>query len=415
MPAMWQTKASRLTDLSRVPASSAHAHGPGEPVTFGSLFTGIGGIDRGLERAGWECRFQVEIDPFCQRVLERRWPGVGRWGDAREFRCEERQPVGLGYQSSGASSELQPECASVDLLVGGFPCQDLSIAGKRAGLGGERSGLFWEIGRIAKIVRPTWGLFENVPGLLSSNGGRDMGLVLAGLRDCWPAVGYRILDSRYFGVAQRRRRVFFVCGPDEAGVASALFEPEGGGGDSTPGREAGAPTARGTATCVGVVSRYGKGADSDATDPLVIAAALEASDGHHGHSSPRGDGHDNLVIPIQYVGQWGRDKRQNGVGIGAAGDPSFTLDASYPHGFGAGSSVRRLTPTECERLQGFPDGWTCLCLPLDEWVRDPEGAAERCSCPDSPRYRSLGNAVTTTVARWLGARLATAILEEETR
>ena len=82
---------------------------------------------------------------------------------------------------------------------------------------------------------------------------------------------------------------------------------------------------------------------------------------------------------------------------------------------GALGTTRRLTPTEAERLQALPEGWTCLCLPLADWAHDPEEAAERCSCPDSPRYRSVGNAVTTTVARWLGARLATAILEEETR
>ena len=120
-----------------------------------SLFAGIGGFDLGLERSGFTIVAQVEKDPAARKVLAARWPHVTCWPDVREW-------AGDGHES-------------VDLLCGGFPCQDLSVAGKRKGITGDRSGLFWEIVRIAKTIKPTWGLFENVPGLFSSGGGARYG------------------------------------------------------------------------------------------------------------------------------------------------------------------------------------------------------------------------------------------------
>ena len=117
------------------------------------------------------------------------------------------------------------------------------MAGKRKGLQGERSGLFSQIIAIAHAIKPTWGLFENVPGLFSSHAGRDMATVLEGLRECWNVVGYRVLDSRYFHLAQRRERVFFVCGPTEQCVEEVLFESESSGRDLTTGGETGAHVA----------------------------------------------------------------------------------------------------------------------------------------------------------------------------
>src|SRR5215510_9060927 len=115
-------------------------------LTFGSLFAGIGGIDLGLERAGMECRWQVEIDPFCRQILAKHWPEVKRYDDIRKL----------------AASDLEP----VDLMAGGFPCQDLSQAGKRAGIEGTRSGLWFEFARLVRGLRPRYVLIENVPGLL---------------------------------------------------------------------------------------------------------------------------------------------------------------------------------------------------------------------------------------------------------
>lgn len=130
-----------------------------EKLTFGSLFAGIGGMDLGLERAGMVCRWQVEIDPFCQKVLAKHWPNVRRYGDIRTV----------------DGSELE----RVDVIAGGFPCQDISYAGKGAGIDGERSGLWSEMLRIIRLVRPRFVLVENVPALLA----RGMGRVLGGLAE----------------------------------------------------------------------------------------------------------------------------------------------------------------------------------------------------------------------------------------
>jgi len=455
-----------------------------------SLFSGIGGFDLGLERAGWECAGQIEIDPFCQRVLgERfnspRWPDVREWagngyesGYLRPDESQGREDIPSAGAGTASKRLTHDAAGRIDLLCGGFPCQDLSVAGKRAGLSGERSGLFWEIIRIAKVIRPAWGFFENVPGLLSSQRGADMSSVLTGLRECWPVVGYRILDSRYFGVAQRRRRVFFVCGPTEEGVASVLFEPEGGSGHQAAGREAGERVARAVA-CGSVGSGYRfdpngeelvvsrdavpKTASGLVTDlragnphPSIVVAPLDTSPYSdreaeesrlvvaqcHGSNvgsmgalrrgsggltggvpfvfEPKASMSQSMnpnrlataigtskepavfhAIPIQDA-RGIREKRQNGMGVGESGDPMFTLDSVSRHAVG----VRRLTTLECERLQGFPDGWTCLCLPLEAYQADPDQAATNCKCPDSPRYRALGNAVTVSVIQWLGERLA---------
>ena len=329
-----------------------------------SLFSGIGGFDLGLERAGGTVVAQVENDPFCQRVLERRWSDVHRVADVRAY-CVRSRPDAAESGQRDAWRDGWP----IDLLAGGFPCQDLSVAGKRAGLRGARSGLFAEYVRIAHALAPTFGLVENVPGLVSSAAGRDMWTVVEGLRECWPVVGWRILDSQYFGVAQRRRRVFLVGGPTEARVAEILALTEGGGGDLAAGGQAGTDIAYALAAGAGG-SKFGSGRDAQdtfVTEPVV--AALDLADT---------------------------------LSVGANQTTGFPGDL----GPAIGSSIRRLTPLECERLQGFPDGWTCLCTPLSAYAADPDDAALACRCPDSPRYQALGNAVTVPVIQWLGARLA---------
>ena len=166
-------------------------------MRLGSLFTGIGGFDLAFERAGFELAWQVEIDEHCRRVLERHWPEVRRHRDVRHVHDERAARC--------------PGCLSaVDVLAGGFPCQDVSVAGRRAGLAGERSGLWFEFHRLAAHLRPRWVVIENVPGLLSSNGGRDFGVIVRGLVELGYGVAWRVLDAQYFGVAQQRRRVFVV-------------------------------------------------------------------------------------------------------------------------------------------------------------------------------------------------------------
>jgi DNA (cytosine-5)-methyltransferase 1 len=173
-------------------------------LTFGSLFAGVGGFDMGFERAGWDCKFQVEWDKNCRTILDKHWPDVEKWGDV-----------------SNVNGRFLPP---VDCIIFGSPCQDLSVAGKRAGLEGERSGLFHEAVRIIKEMRdatngtyPRWTVWENVAGALSSNNGRDFGTVINEMAEAGACLQeYALLDAQHFGVPQRRRRVFLVSCFDPA-------------------------------------------------------------------------------------------------------------------------------------------------------------------------------------------------------
>src|SRR5262245_64697705 len=380
-----------------------------------SLFAGIGGFDYALERVGCTLVGQVECDPFCRRVLATRFPFVPSHRDVRTYGSDARRREAAGA-ASGAGlrpgrGEPLGRGAAVDLLVGGFPCQDLSVAGRRTGLGGDRSALFWEIVRIAQLTRAPWGLFENVPGLLASDSGRDMWTVLNGLRQCWPAVGYRLLDSRYFGVAQRRRRVFFVGGPDADRVASVLALTEGSDGDSDPRGEAGPgpaapagnspPVARAfVAHALGAGaggSKFGSGRGSQ--EDYVVSDPISAHEGKTYSHESRNNFRLRNVVSVHEAQRTGQIYENDHTH--ALAQPGGKPGQGY-QAVREGASVRRLTPVECERLQGFPDGWTCLCTPLKAYAADPESAAWRCTCADSPRYRALGNAVTTTVIEWLG-------------
>ncbi len=156
-------------------------------MTFGSLFSGIGGMDLGLERAGMECKWQVEIDPFCQKVLAKHWPGVKRYGDITKL----------------DGSELE----RVDLIAGGFPCQDISYAGFGAGLVGERSGLWVEFARIIRQVGPKYALVENVAALLD----RGMGAVLGTLADLGLNAEWSRVSACSMGATHMRPRMFIVA------------------------------------------------------------------------------------------------------------------------------------------------------------------------------------------------------------
>jgi DNA (cytosine-5)-methyltransferase 1 len=173
-------------------------------LTFGSLFAGVGGFDMGFEQAGWDCKFQVEWDKNCQQILNKHWPDVPKWLDVSDVNGAEIPPV--------------------DCIIFGSPCQDLSVAGKRAGLKGERSGLFHEAVRIIKEMRdatngtyPRWTIWENVAGALSSNNGRDFGTVINEMAKAGAHLQeYALLDAQHFGIPQRRRRVFLVSCFDPA-------------------------------------------------------------------------------------------------------------------------------------------------------------------------------------------------------
>lgn len=243
-------------------------------MLIGSLFSGIGGIDLAFEQAGFTVAWQVEIDSAANKILAKHWPNVPRFGDIREVEPEDLTPV--------------------DVIAFGSPCTDLSVAGKRAGLKGAQSGLFYEAIRIIQGVRPSLAVWENVPGVFYSNGGRDFGAVLAafrdsGIREC----AWRVLDARYFGVAQRRRRIFLVA--DFAGerATQILFERESVSGDYQPQY-----TARDIAPTL-----FASGAGTERT--------------------------------------------------ASAGSESYFVIVDVGTG-----KPRRFTPIETERLQGLPDDWT---------------------------------------------------------
>jgi DNA (cytosine-5)-methyltransferase 1 len=168
-----------------------------------------------MERNGVNVVANVEIDKHCQALLERKFPNAKQFNDVTTVKGEDL--INAGFNPSRG------------IITGGFPCQDLSVAGKRAGLAGERSGLFWEIARVVEETQTEWFILENVPGLLSSNEGKDFGVVLGTMADLGYSVAWRTLDAQHFGVPQRRRRVFIVGrrssgarGPDEV-----LFKPKG--------------------------------------------------------------------------------------------------------------------------------------------------------------------------------------------
>lgn len=292
-----------------------------------SFFAGIGGFDLGFERAGIETAFQCEINPFCQSILDQHWPGVPRASDINELE----------------SAEIPP----ADVWAAGFPCQDISLArgSERLGLKGSRSGLFYRFAELVADRLPTVVLLENVPGLLSSNTGNDFHVILQTLTGLGYAVGWRALNSRYFGVPQSRERIFIVGWRNDPGaVARVLFDPV-----VTP------PISKPRAGFI-------ESADDLKTvdGPIVpkVAFCLAATSGRH-------TGTDWSRTYVAYTDR-----------------------------------VRRLTPVEYERLQGFPDEWT---HPQADRFGQPDEV-------DSLRYSALGNAVTVSVIEWLASRIKEAFV-----
>lgn len=332
-------------------------------MKVGSLFAGIGGFDFGFERAGFDVAWCVEWDKAAQAVLRRRFPNATVYGDITQVDPDQLEPV--------------------DVVCGGFPCQDLSVAGKRAGLAGNRSGLFHDAMRIVRRIKPSVLILENVPGLLSSHNGLDFATVLREVGEGWDCaeVGWRILDSRYFGVPQRRRRVFVVGGATAGCAESILALGESVSWHPSARREArkGAPDD----ACGGAASsgKWWDGGNLAASVTTRSNAQLMPDKG-------------NFAAVVQSFRKSKRaqtaDDDETWVDDGIANTLNGfdTGDARTTHAIARSMSVRRLTPTECERLQGFPDGWT-------------DGQA------DSHRYRQLGNAVTVNVAEWIARRTRT--------
>jgi DNA (cytosine-5)-methyltransferase 1 len=190
-------------------------------MTGVSLFAGIGGFDLAMQRQGVRVVASVEIDKNCNKVLAQHFPNTKQFNDITEVKGSDLIEAGFTPDRG--------------IITGGFPCQDLSVAGKRAGLAGARSGLFWEAARIVEETQSNWFIIENVPGLLTSNSGADFGVVIGTMADIGYGVAWRVLDAQYFGVPQRRRRVFIVGqrDPDSTSAGEVLFNSQGSRGRSS--------------------------------------------------------------------------------------------------------------------------------------------------------------------------------------
>lgn len=415
---------ARDKGICRISGAQTTKYGKGKPNLWGQahhiVFRSAGGRD--FERAGFDVRWQVEREPFCHKVLTRRF-GASIFDDVRTV----------------GAANLHP----VDVMVGGFPCQDVSVAGRGAGLEGDRSGLFFEFVRLIDELRPSWVVIENVLGLLSNRQGRDFATVLVHLADLGFGVCWRVVDSRYFRVAQRRRRVFLVLGARVRCAESILLEPASGAWGVETSREAGpdvAATLRSRSASRGV-NAPGRGGEDDENivayclradpggigqghnvtfiaDPITANEARTYDHGgnnagrthnliagtvtaNYGDASPRGDDADTLVAHTLTASMHKRHDEDTDTLIAntllapSGGSRVDDLNQTFlPQQLG----VRRLTPLECERVQGFPDGWTCLC-------GEGHRGSRFCKCPDTPRYKALGNAVTVTVAEWIARRV----------
>jgi DNA (cytosine-5)-methyltransferase 1 len=300
-----------------------------------SLFSGIGGIDLGFESEGFVTTVQCEIDKFCLSILEKNWPTVTKIMDIKEL--------------------TNAEIPFSEVWAAGFPCQDVSLArmGKREGLKGARSGLFYEFVRLVKEGRPRIIFLENVHGLLNSHKGRDFEIVIRTLAELGYCVGWRVLNSKNFGVPQSRRRVYIVgCYRDRRGPGKILFESKRSERDVEKSESNGATTISPFKKILG---------DPSGEGPVIqgIAYCLYACSARHTGTD------------------WSRTY------------------VTYPKQ----GKVRRLTPRECEGIMGFPEGWTM-----------PTGRNFKKNDIDSLRYQALGNAVTPPVVAWIAKRIKNYLL-----
>ena len=377
-----------------------------------SLFSGIEAATVAWHPLGWEPAGFAEIEAFPSAVLAHHYPNVPNYGDVTRHKEWDDGPV--------------------DLICGGSPCQSFSVAGLRKGMDDPRGNMALVYLAIVDRKRPRWIVFENVPGLLSSNEGRDFGSFLGALGKLGYGFAYRVLDAQFFGVPQRRRRVFVIgYSGDWRRAAAVLFERHSLQGHPAPSREAGpgvaALTANGVGTCgaddnqaqaghlipqvVGPLAcntgPNGHDAGNFACNQAVDAGHLIPSTGHTAHCLNAGgmgrqdydcDGGliaktfaaDDVVGAMVHQDHGGIDTQS--AFSGYIQPVCFSAKADN-HGVAYGSAVRRLTPRECERLQGFPDDYTLI-----PYRGKPAS--------DGPRYKALGNSMAVPVMRWIGERIS---------
>jgi len=303
-------------------------------MKYGTICSGIEAPSVAWKHLNWEPVWFAENDPFPKQVLQKHYPNVPDLGDITKVKWDEQ--------------------ANVDVLIGGTPCQSFSVAGLRNGMDDPRGNLALQFLRIVDATQPKWVIWENVPGVLSSNKGRDFGAFIGGLVELGLGYAYRTLDAQYFGVPQRRKRVFVVACPGNwTRPASVLFDSKSlqrsPKKSKSKEKKVAALTANGVGTC---------GADDN-----------QAQAGHLIAFHPRQD-------PI-------------------SSEITMPCETKGPMAVNYNDIVRRLTPAECEKLQGFQKNYTRI-----QWRNKSEE-----ECPDGHRYKALGNSMAVPVVKWLGERI----------
>jgi DNA (cytosine-5)-methyltransferase 1 len=317
-----------------------------------------------------------EIEKFPSQVLTHHYPDVNNYGDMTKYK--------------------EWDIGTIDILVGGTPCQSFSVAGLRQGMQDPRGNLALTYCGILDRFNPKWFAWENVPGVLSSNGGRDFGSFLGALAELGYGFAYRVLDAQNFGVPQRRRRVFVIgCLGDWRRAAEVLFEPESLCWDIKTSRKKGQDIAKCLTTGIG--TRLDSETDTFVTQVYEShpndSRIKEMGNTCQTVTSRWGTGGGNVPIALKGAGA----TSQNANGSGYKEDSMFTLNCTDVHGVclpinTMTRQVRRLTPIECERLQGFPDGYTDI---------QPNGKPTA----DGSRYKALGNSMAVPVMKWIGERI----------
>ena len=397
-------------------------------MTYLSVCSGIEAATVAWEPLGFKPVGFAEIEPFPCELLKQKYPNVKNYGDITQY----EKWNGIGQ---------------FDILVGGTPCQSFSIAGKRGGTDDIRGKLMYSYLGIVEKYKPQWVIWENVPGVLSSGKGFAFASFLSGLEKCGYGWAYRVLDAQHFGVPQRRRRVFVVGHSNNRTdiAAKVLFERKSMSRDFKKGEEQKQETSesvRGSSeitmylaypsdsrfkeaekTADSVTARYGTGGGNT---PLIVEPTYFRRGGNYKyHKDKKASTLRNSASPDCFDLVLASGKKTIGTLLANCGkslwqnnQEEFTGDFFVINGRqcpivsknltqtidtfshtnvinSSGKSIRRLTPLECERLQGFPDNYTQI-----EWKGKPKD-----QCPDSHRYKAIGNSMAVPVMRWIGERI----------
>ena len=347
-------------------------------MKYGSVCSGVEAASLAWEPLGWQPQWFSEIEAFPSAVLQHHWPDVANLGDM-------------------TSEHFRNNTTPVDLLVGGTPCQSFSVAGLRRGLDDENGNLALEFCRLIDRATPRWFVWENVFGVLSSNKGKDFGSIIGAMAEIGYNVAWIIFDAQHFGTPQRRRRIFLVghLGADERGATAVLLESYSLQGHPAPSREKGENLAP-AVTSDPPFSRTGNERVEDVTANHPICVNARENPIHtSGKSLPLGAQDRGHAVAFN-----ASDRRQ---GVDTVCEDGTCPTVVSKAGTGGGNTpmlatqmqVRRLTPRECERLQGMPDDHTRI-----PWRNKPAG-----ECPDTPRYKAIGNSMAVPVMRWIGERI----------